>query len=208
MGSTCVAHAGLTCVLASAPPQWRPCGSPEDTAYLLFTSGTTGQPKGVFQNQRGLMQDVMQYTNSVHFSELDVTSLLYSPSVNGAIRDIYGALLNGGCLCMIDLRRDGFHGAAAQMAAAGITLLHAMPPVLRSLLRAGPIGANHPPGRPPCQLRQRRTHAHPGATSDGRGDGGGGSSREPGGEPPKPCALTQPARCSSSRRRRCRASLP
>jgi amino acid adenylation domain-containing protein len=155
-----VSHAGITCVLACpqtrapvepllpphctvldvealrAPPgPWQPCGRPDDTAYVLYTSGTTGRPKGVYQTQRGLMHDVMQYTNSVHFSELDVTSLLYSPGVNGALRDLYGALLNGGCLCMVDLRRDGFRAAAERLAAAGITVFHAMPPVLRSLLR-------------------------------------------------------------------------
>ncbi len=116
-----MAHAGMGCVLAcdetrsrvegllpkgcrvmdvdamrAAPSGWRATGNAGDAAYLLYTSGTTGRPKGVYQDQRGLMHDVMQYTNSVHFSEQDVTSLLYSPGVNGAIRDIYGALLNGG----------------------------------------------------------------------------------------------------------------
>lgn len=155
-----MAHSGMGCVLAcdetlgrleglvpkgcrvmdvdamrTSASGWQAVGDPGDAAYLLYTSGTTGRPKGVFQDQRGLMHDVMQYTNSVHFSERDATSLLYSPWVNGAIRDIYGALLNGGCLCMVDLKRDGFGAAAARMTEAGITLFHAMPPVLRSLLR-------------------------------------------------------------------------
>jgi amino acid adenylation domain-containing protein len=155
-----VGHAGLGCVLVcretvaavsevlpagcrildvdqlpGVPSGWQGAGEPGDVAYVLYTSGSTGRPKGVFQDQRGLMHDVGQYTNSVHFSETDVTSLLYSPGVNGAIRDIYGALLNGGCLCMTDLRGEGFAAAAARMADAGLTLFHAMPPVLRSLLR-------------------------------------------------------------------------
>ena len=121
-------------LLGPASPTFQPVGTPNDVAYLLYTSGSTGQPKGVYQNERGLMHDVMQYTNSVHFSQLDVTSGIYSPGVNGAIRDIYGALLNGGCLCMVDLRRDGYTVASARMAQAGITIFHAMPPVLRSLL--------------------------------------------------------------------------
>ena len=63
----------------------------DDLAYILYTSGSTGRPKGVVQDQRGLLHDVMQYVNSVHLDAGDRLTQLYSPSVNGAIRDIYGA---------------------------------------------------------------------------------------------------------------------
>ena len=123
----------------SVPTGWKPAAVPEDLAYVLYTSGSTGTPKGVCQDQRGLLHDVMQYTDSVHLSATDVCSLFYSPSVNGAIRDIYGALLNGAELCMTDLLGEGYAEALGRTGAAGMTVFHAMPPVLRSLLRGGGV---------------------------------------------------------------------
>lgn len=81
----------------------------KDIAYIIYTSGSTGIPKGVYQNQRNLLHDVMQYTNSIHLNENDRLTLLYSPSVNGAIRDIYGALLNGGTLVIKNLDKGGLY---------------------------------------------------------------------------------------------------
>lgn len=125
----------------AVPTSWKPAAVPEDLAYVLYTSGSTGQPKGVCQDQRGLLHDVRQYTDSVHLSGSDVCSLFYSPSVNGAIRDIYGALLNGAELCMTDLLGEGFTAALGRTGAAGMTVFHAMPPVLRSLLHGGGVTA-------------------------------------------------------------------
>lgn len=114
---------------------------PESPAYVIYTSGSTGAPKGVWQDQRGLLHDILQYTQVVQPTCADRHSLLYSPCVNGALRDIYGALLTGATLCMSDLRGEGLHKVLHDLLARRVTILHAMPPVLRSLIRAasGPI---------------------------------------------------------------------
>jgi acyl-coenzyme A synthetase/AMP-(fatty) acid ligase len=109
---------------------------PETVAYVIYTSGSTGAPKGVWQDQRGLVHDVLQYSKAISITPADRLSLLYSPSVNGALRDIFGALLNGATLCMSDLRREGFAKVLGDLAQRRVTVLHAMPPVLRSLARA------------------------------------------------------------------------
>ena len=105
----------------------------DDLAYILYTSGSTGRPKGVVQDQRGLLHDVMQYVNSVHLDAGDRLTQLYSPSVNGAIRDIYGALLTGGTLYPVDLRREGLRRLRGLLLDGTITILHAMPPVFRAV---------------------------------------------------------------------------
>ena len=109
---------------------------PETAAYVLYTSGSTGVPKGVWQDQRGLIHDVLQYSEAIAITPADRLSLLYAPSVNGALRDIFGALLNGAVLCMSDLRREGFAKVRDDLERRRVTVLHAMPPVLRSLTRA------------------------------------------------------------------------
>ena len=121
---------------------WCPSSTSEDISYIIYTSGSSGNPKAVFQNQRGLTHDIMQYTCSIHLRPDDVLSGVYSPSVNGALRDIYGALLNGAVLLLIDLKRDGMSYAIKAMQQYNVTILHAMPPVMRSLLQALPDSGN------------------------------------------------------------------
>lgn len=111
-------------------------GGPDDPAYILLTSGSTGAPKCVWQDQRGLMHDVSQYTQAISITPADRLSQLYSPSVNGALRDIYGALLNGASLSISDLRAQGLEAVLSDLATRQVTILHAMPPVLRGLIRS------------------------------------------------------------------------
>lgn len=130
-----------TAEVLAAPVSGAGEARPESPAYIIYTSGSTGAPKGVWQDQRGLLHDVMQYTQVVRPTGEDRHSLLYSPCVNGALRDIYGSVLNGATLCLSDLRREGLRKVLDDLRARRVTLLHAMPPVLRSLIRVaeGPI---------------------------------------------------------------------
>ena len=114
---------------------WTPPGRLTDVAYVIYTSGSTGQAKGVYQTQDGLWQDVSHYVQAARLSASDVLTGLYSPSVNGGLRDVYGALLTGATLALMDIRRMGLLAVAQAVSDWGVTIFHAMPPVLRVLLR-------------------------------------------------------------------------
>ena len=115
-----------------------------DPAWLLFTSGSTGEPKGVLQNQRGLLHDVMQYSNAIHLRPQDRLTQLYSASVSGALRDIYGALLNGACLLPLPVAELGAAGVLEVIRRERITVLHAIPGIFRLLLEAMAPGERLP----------------------------------------------------------------
>lgn len=123
--------------LAPPPAGWSPRGGPDDAAYVLYTSGSTGRPKGVWQTQRGLLHDVFQYQDVIGISAADRLTWLYSPAVNGAIRDMYGALLAGAAIIPVDLRTEGVAAAGRRFAATRPTIFHAMPTVLRVLADGG-----------------------------------------------------------------------
>ncbi|AFK05604.1 AMP-dependent synthetase and ligase (plasmid) [Emticicia oligotrophica DSM 17448] len=105
---------------------------PESLAYIIYTSGSTGQPKGVFQNQRNLLHDVMQYINVAEITAEDKLSLLYSPSVSGAIRDIYGALLTGATLYINNLQKNGVTSIIDFIVRNELTIYHSIPSIFRT----------------------------------------------------------------------------
>jgi len=72
-----------------------PCGnSPLNLAYVMFTSGTTGQPKGVMVTHRGVVRLVI-HPNYVKLEPDDVL-LQYAPlSFDASTFEIWGSLLNG-----------------------------------------------------------------------------------------------------------------
>jgi len=74
----------------------------EDLCYIHYTSGSTGEPKGVVQNHRNEIHNIMTNTNAMRVSLDDRISLVRSNNV-GATRDTLLALLNGAALFPADL---------------------------------------------------------------------------------------------------------
>ncbi|MDX6288495.1 MAG: hypothetical protein QOH42_294, partial [Blastocatellia bacterium] len=88
---------------------------PDRLAYILYTSGSTGQPKGVMQNHRNVLHYIRAYTNNLHLSAGDRLTLLSSYCFDATVMDIYGALLNGATLYPIDIKHEGLAGLSQQL---------------------------------------------------------------------------------------------
>jgi amino acid adenylation domain-containing protein len=72
---------------------------PTDPAYILYTSGSTGQPKGVAIPHRAVVRLVKQ-ANYIEFTSTDVFLQCSPVSFDAATLEIWGPLLNGGCLAL------------------------------------------------------------------------------------------------------------
>ncbi|WP_438464942.1 amino acid adenylation domain-containing protein [Marinomonas sp. PE14-40] len=66
-----------------------------DLAYLLYTSGTTGKPKGVMVRQNSLINLILNQTRAYHFTEDENVILSSNHIFDASIENIFLALLNG-----------------------------------------------------------------------------------------------------------------
>ena len=113
-----------------------PVVTAETPAYAFYTSGSTGQPKGVLQTHGNLLFFADAYATNLGIDETDRVSLLYSLSFSAANMDIFGGMLRGATLCAYDMRRDGLPSLADWLDRERITVLHAVPTVFRELFNS------------------------------------------------------------------------
>ncbi|MCW3072415.1 MAG: grsB [Bacteroidetes bacterium] len=77
------------------------CTSSSDLAYIMYTSGTTGNPKGVMVEQKNIVR-LVRNTNYIQFHEHDRIIQASSVSFDASTFEVWGALLNGAALHIID----------------------------------------------------------------------------------------------------------
>ncbi|MCX5193514.1 amino acid adenylation domain-containing protein [Streptomyces sp. NBC_00249] len=85
---------------AAPAPDGPPPGA-GDAAYLMYTSGTTGKPKGVLVPHRGIVRLV----SAADYVRLDSTTRMAQVGATGfdaSVWEMWGALLGGGTLHILD----------------------------------------------------------------------------------------------------------
>ncbi|MFI0939933.1 amino acid adenylation domain-containing protein [Streptomyces sp. NPDC021020] len=118
---------------AALSPVHRP--GPDDAAYVLYTSGSTGNPKGVVVPHRALANLLFAMREVLGSTAEDRWLALTSLSFDISALELFLPLVTGGRVVVADAAasRDG-HALAALVRAAGVTHVQATPSGWRVLL--------------------------------------------------------------------------
>jgi amino acid adenylation domain-containing protein len=81
-------------------PLARAAGS-ESTAYVMYTSGSTGQPKGVMVPHRAIVRLVVN-NGYAELGAQDRVAMAANPAFDASTLEVWGPLLNGGAAVVID----------------------------------------------------------------------------------------------------------
>ncbi|MFC6010621.1 amino acid adenylation domain-containing protein, partial [Nocardia lasii] len=86
---------------AAAGVQFTPV-SPDNLAYMIYTSGSTGRPKGVAVTHRDVVTLLTNAATKFDIGSDDVWTLFHSYAFDFAVWEMWGALLSGGRLVVVD----------------------------------------------------------------------------------------------------------
>lgn len=116
---------------SSGEPYEGPGPEPSTLAQIMYTSGSSGTPKGVMQSHHYMTQKAWADTAFYGFSHGDRLSQLFPLNFAASNGHTYGALLNGGTLFPYDVSSRGIHHLGEWALKSGLTGLAGVPTLLR-----------------------------------------------------------------------------
>jgi amino acid adenylation domain-containing protein len=113
-----------------------PCLDPEATAFIVYTSGSAGRPKGVMMNHQQIIHNALRLSSGMELSTTDRVALLPSLSGLHGVNNLWCALLHGALLLPFPVMERGVTGLAEWMADHEITAFSASTSLFRSFMKS------------------------------------------------------------------------
>ncbi|MCK4258349.1 MAG: amino acid adenylation domain-containing protein [Halanaerobiales bacterium] len=103
--------------------------TPADKIYIYFTSGTTGVPKAILGNNKGLHHFIHWEIDEFELTETTKVSQLTSPCHDPFLRDIFIPLCIGGTVCVPNSKETILDSARLinWIEQSGVNLIHCTP---------------------------------------------------------------------------------
>ena len=117
---------------------------PNDIAYLVYTSGSTGEPKGVVHTHRSSLHSTMRQVSGWRLCSGDRIGLFFTYNFGPSAVNLFGAVLSGACLYPFDIKNEPPGRLLKWLRDEKISFFHTVPTFFRHLVSIMDGGEHFP----------------------------------------------------------------
>ncbi len=106
-------------------------------AYVMYTSGSTGVPKGVAQSHETVVKSIDNYIKELDINATDNILLTTPYSHTVSVIDIFSALFSGGCLTIFNIKKSvDIADFTQQIYDHDVSIIHTVPTFYRYFIKS------------------------------------------------------------------------